>query len=105
MIFTTTETVPGKQIKSVVGVVTGNVVQSKHVGRDIMAGLKSIVGGELAGYTEMMSEARDTAIERLVSEATNLNADAIVGIRFTTSAVTDGASEIMAYGTAVTLEK
>lgn len=104
MIFTTTETVPGKQIKAVVGIVTGNVVQSKHVGRDIMAGLKSIVGGELAGYTEMMSEARDTAIERLVSEATNLNADAIVGIRFTTSAVTDGASEIMAYGTAVTLE-
>ncbi|WP_394252149.1 heavy metal-binding domain-containing protein [Vibrio profundi] len=104
MIFTTTETVPGKQIQAVVGVVTGNVVQSKHVGRDIMAGLKSIVGGELAGYTEMMSEARDTAIERLVNEAKNLNADAIVGIRFTTSAVTDGASEIMAYGTAVTLE-
>lgn len=104
MIFTTTETVPGKQIKAVVGIVTGNVVQSKHVGRDIMAGLKSIVGGELAGYTEMMSEARDTAIERLVNEAKNLNADAIVGIRFTTSAVTDGASEIMAYGTAVTLE-
>ncbi|MBW3696161.1 hypothetical protein EK599_10665 [Vibrio sp. T187] len=105
MIFTTTDTVPGKDIDSVVGVVTGNVVQSKHVGRDIMAGLKSIVGGELAGYTEMMSEARDIAIERLVKDAQDLGADAIVGIRFTTSAVTDGASEIMAFGTAVKLKK
>ncbi|MGF1753931.1 heavy metal-binding domain-containing protein [Vibrio makurazakiensis] len=103
MIFTTTDTVPGREIASIVGVVTGNVVQSKHVGRDIMAGLKSIVGGELAGYTEMMSEARDIAIERLVKEASNLGADAVVGIRFTTSAVTDGASEIMAFGTAVKL--
>ena len=103
MIFTTTETVPGKEIEEILGVVTGNVVQSKHVGRDIMAGLKSIVGGELKGYTEMLTEARDMAVERLVKDASNLGADAVVCIRFTTSAVADGASEIMAFGTAVRL--
>ncbi|KJF95073.1 hypothetical protein UB33_02085 [Photobacterium angustum] len=103
MIYTTTETVPGREIETILGVVNGNVVQSKHVGRDLMAGLKSIVGGELKGYTEMLTEARAIATERLVSEAKNLGADAIVGVRFTTSAVTDGASEIMAFGTAVKL--
>ncbi|MDN3678867.1 heavy metal-binding domain-containing protein [Vibrio tapetis subsp. quintayensis] len=103
MIFTTTENIPNREIEAILGVVTGNVVQSKHVGRDIMAGLKSIVGGELKGYTEMLGEARDTAIQRLVSEATDLGADAIVGIRFSTSAITDGSSEIMAFGTAVKL--
>ncbi|NOH99282.1 heavy metal-binding domain-containing protein [Vibrio sp. 99-70-13A1] len=103
MIFTTTESVPNREIEGILGVVTGNVVQTKHVGRDIMAGFKSIVGGELKGYTEMLSEARDTAIERLVSEATDLGADAVVGIRFSTSAIMDGSSEIMAFGTAVKL--
>ena len=103
MIYTTTETVPGKEIEEILGVVTVNVVQSKHVGRDIMAGLKSIVGGELKGYTEMLTEARDMAVERLVEDASNLGADAVVCIRFTTSAVADGASEIMAFGTAVRL--
>ncbi|MEZ9336957.1 heavy metal-binding domain-containing protein [Vibrio splendidus] len=103
MIFTTTESVPNREIEAILGVVTGNVVQTKHVGRDIMAGFKSLVGGELKGYTEMLSEARDTAIQRLVSEATDLGADAIVGIRFSTSAIMDGSSEIMAFGTAVKL--
>jgi uncharacterized protein YbjQ (UPF0145 family) len=103
MIFTTTESVPNREIEEILGVVTGNVVQTKHVGRDIMAGFKSLVGGELKGYTEMLSEARDTAIQRLVSEATDLGADAIVGIRFSTSAIMDGSSEIMAFGTAVKL--
>ncbi|WP_159739944.1 heavy metal-binding domain-containing protein [Vibrio atypicus] len=103
MIFTTTESVPNREIEEILGVVTGNVVQTKHVGRDIMAGFKSIVGGELKGYTEMLSEARDTAIERLVSEATDLGADAVVGIRFSTSAIMDGSSEIMVFGTAVKL--
>ena len=103
MIYTTTETVPDREIEAILGVVNGNVVQSKHVGRDLMAGLKSIVGGELKGYTEMLTEARTIATDRLVSEAENLGADAIVGVRFTTSAVTDGASEIMAFGTAVKL--
>ncbi|KJG34277.1 hypothetical protein C0W92_17880 [Photobacterium angustum] len=103
MIYTTTETVPGREIEAILGVVNGNVVQSKHVGRDLMAGLKSIVGGELKGYTEMLTEARTIATDRLVVEAERLGADAIVGVRFTTSAVTDGASEIMAFGTAVKL--
>ncbi|MEZ8626202.1 heavy metal-binding domain-containing protein [Vibrio splendidus] len=103
MIFTTTESVPNREIEEILGVVTGNVVQTKHVGRDIMAGFKSLVGGELKGYTEMLSEARDTAIQRLVSEATDLGAEAIVGIRFSTSAIMDGSSEIMAFGTAVKL--
>ncbi|CAM4187656.1 heavy metal-binding domain-containing protein [Pseudoalteromonas byunsanensis] len=103
MIYTTTETVPGKEIETVLGIVNGNVVQSKHVGRDIMAGLKGIVGGELKGYTEMLTEARNIAVERLIKDAEKLNADAIVGIRFTTSSVTDGASEILVFGTAVKL--
>ena len=105
MIYTTTETVPGKEIEAVLSIVNGNVVQSKHVGRDIMAGLKGIVGGELKGYTEMLMEARNIAVERLIEDAQKLNADAIVGIRFTTSSVTDGASEILVFGTAVKLQK
>ena len=99
MIYTTTETIPGRDIIEIVGIVTGNVVQSKHIGRDIMAGLKSIVGGEIRGYTEMLSDARDVAIERLVASAAEKDAD----IRFTTSAIMDGSSEIMAFGTAVKL--
>ena len=103
MQFTTTETLPGAEIEAVLGVVVGNVVQSKHVGRDIMANLKGIVGGELKGYTEMLTEARNKSIERLVEEADKLGADAIVGVRFTTSSITPGASEVMAFGTAVKL--
>ncbi|CAM2998006.1 heavy metal-binding domain-containing protein [Vibrio mytili] len=103
MIYTTTDTIPGKNIAEIKGVVTGNVVQSKHIGRDLMAGIKSIVGGEIRGYTEMMTEARDIAIQRMVEEATNKGADAIVGIRFTTSSIVDGSSEILAFGTAVKL--
>jgi len=105
MIYTTTETIPGKEITEIVGVVTGNVVQAKHIGRDIMASLKSIVGGEIRGYTEMLTEARDLAIQRLVASASEKGADAVVGIRFTTSAIMDGSSEIMAFGTAVKLKK
>jgi uncharacterized protein YbjQ (UPF0145 family) len=104
MIYSTTETIPGKEIEKIVGVVTGNVVQAKHIGRDIMAGLKSIVGGEIRGYTEMLTDARDIAIERLVENAETKGADAIVGIRFTTSAIMDGSSEIMVFGTAVKLK-
>lgn len=82
MIYTTTESIPGKQISEIRGVVTGNVVQSKHIGRDLMAGIKSIVGGEIRGYTEMMTDARDIAIQRMVADAESKGADAIVGIRF-----------------------
>ncbi|HCG5113025.1 TPA: heavy metal-binding domain-containing protein [Vibrio parahaemolyticus] len=103
MIYTTTDTIPGKEIAEVRGVVTGNVVQSKHIGRDLMAGLKSIVGGEIRGYTEMMTEARDIAIQRMVEQANQKGADAIVGIRFTTSSIVDGSSETLAFGTAVKL--
>ena len=104
MIYSTTEIIPGSEITEIVGVVTGNVVQAKHIGRDIMAGLKNIVGGEIRGYTEMLTDARDIAIERLVLNAQELGADAVVGIRFTTSAIMDGSSEIMAFGTAVKLK-
>ncbi|HIF9256230.1 TPA: YbjQ family protein [Photobacterium damselae] len=105
MKYSTIETMPGYEITDVLGVVTGNVVQSKHVGRDIMANLKSIVGGGLKGYTEMYNEARSISVERMLDEARNLGADAVVGVRFTTSSVTEGASEVMAFGTAVTLQK
>ncbi|MDO6489129.1 heavy metal-binding domain-containing protein [Colwellia sp. 6_MG-2023] len=105
MIYSTTEFIPGKEIEEIVGVVTGNVVQAKHIGRDIMAGLKNIIGGEIRGYTEMLTDARDTAIQRLIVSAQEKEADAIVGIRFTTSAIMDGSSEIMVFGTAVKLKK
>lgn len=104
MIYSTTETIPGREIAEIVGVVTGNVVQAKHIGKDIMAGLKSIVGGEIHGYTEMLTEARDIAIQRLVQNAHDQGADAVVGIRFTTSTIMDGSSEIMVFGTAVKLK-
>lgn len=104
MIYSTTDTLPGREIESIVGIVTGNVVQAKHIGRDIMAGLKGIIGGEIRGYTEMLSEARDIAIQRLVQSAHEKGADAVVGIRFSTSTIMDGSSEIMVFGTAVKLK-
>ncbi len=104
MIFSTTPDVPGKEISENLGVVAGNIVQSKHVGRDLMAGLKGIIGGEISGYTEMLADARDKAIERMVEEAQKRDADAIVNIRFTTSAIMTNASEMLAYGTAVKLK-
>lgn len=105
MLCTTTDQPTGYVVSSVLGIVTGNVVQSKHVGRDFMAGLKGIVGGELRGYTEMMSEARAEAMKRLTAEASRLGADAVVGIRFTTSSIQPGSCELLAYGTAVKLQQ
>lgn len=104
MIYSTTETIPGKEIEEIVGIVTGNVVQAKHIGRDIMAGLKTIVGCEIRGYTEMLTEARDIAVQRLVADASNKGEDAVVGIRFTTSAIMDGSCAKMVFGTAVKLQ-
>ena len=104
MIYSTTEFIPGKEIEKVVGVVTGNVVQAKHIGRDVMAGLKSIIGGEIRGYTEMLTDARDIAIKRITKNAQRKGADAIIGIRFTISSIMDGSCEIMAFGTAVKLK-
>ncbi len=104
MLFSTTPDLAGKEISECLGVVTGNVVQSKNVGRDIMAGLKGLIGGEIKGYTEMLTEARDKAIIRMVEQAEEKGADAIVNIRFTTSAIMANASEILAYGTAVKIK-
>ncbi len=92
--------IPGKEFEAL-GMVKGTVVQSKNIGRDFMAGMKTIVGGEIAGYTEMLKEARQIATKRMVDEAEALGADAIVGVRFGSSAVMQGAAEVIAYGTAV----
>ncbi len=103
MIYTNTRTVPGREIAEILGVVTGNVVQTKHMGKDIMAAFRSMVGGEISGYTQMLTEARQIAISRMVTEARSMDADAIVNLRFTTSSIMSNASEILAYGTAVKL--
>jgi uncharacterized protein YbjQ (UPF0145 family) len=104
MITTNTENIPKKEIKEILGVVKGNTIRARHVGRDIMAGFKTIVGGEIKSYTEMISLARDEAISRMTAEAEKLGADAIVMVRFTTSDVMPQAAEVLAYGTAVKLE-
>ena len=104
MIVTNTETVAGYRIVEIKGLVQGNTVRAKHAGRDIMAGFKNIVGGELKGYTELLTESRRQAVERMLGQAQQLGANAIVNVRFTTSAVTAGAAELYAYGTAVVLE-
>jgi uncharacterized protein YbjQ (UPF0145 family) len=103
MLITTTETVAGRQVTASLGTVTGSVVWSKHIGRDIMAGLKTLVGGEIRGYTEMLVQARDSATQRMIEQARAMGADAVVCCRFTTSAVMQGMSEVVAYGTAVKL--
>ncbi|WP_366523865.1 YbjQ family protein [uncultured Algimonas sp.] len=104
MLFSTTDTIPGRTIKRHVGLAQGNVVRSKHVGRDIAARLKNIVGGELRGYTELIDEARRDALRRMSADARSQGANAVVGVRMTTSTVTVGASELYAYGTAVVVE-
>lgn len=100
MLLLTINYVPGKEIEAM-GIVKGNVVQSKHIGRDIMAGLKTVVGGEIAGYTQMLTEAREIATQRMVAEAEAMGADAVIRVEYTTSAIMDGAAEMVAYGTAV----
>ena len=105
MLVTNTESLPGYEITHSLGLVSGNVVRSKHLGRDIMAGLKTIIGGEIRGYTEMLSEARAEAQVRAEQAAMQLGADALINVRFTTSAVAAGMSEILAYGTAVKIRK
>ncbi len=104
MIVTNTETVAGYEITEIRGIVQGNTVRAKNIGRDIMAGLKNVVGGELKGYTELLTESRRQAIERMMAQADELGANAVVNVRFTTSAVTQGAAELYAYGTAVIVE-
>ena len=104
MILSNVETVPGRQIVEFYGVVTGSTVRAKHVGRDIMAGLKNIVGGELKGYTELLQESRREAQDRMVEQARSMGANAVVNVRFATSSVAQGAAELFAYGTAVRVE-
>jgi len=97
----TTENLPGREIKEVLGVVFGSCVQTKHLGKDIRAGLRSIIGGEAKSYTEMMEEARRTAMQRMIEDAKKIGADAIVGMRYATAQTMRGAAEIIAFGTAV----
>lgn len=104
MITSTLESVPGRAITTHLGIVQGSTVRAKHIGRDLMAGLKNIVGGELKGYTELLSEARDEAYERMLQQAEAKGANAVINVRFSTSSVTQGASEILAYGSAVIVE-
>ena len=104
MIIATTEEVPGKRVTVVKGLVQGNTIRSRHVGRDILAGFKNIVGGEIGEYTRLMTESRKQATDRMVAEAEALGANAVIGVRFVTSMVMAGASELLAYGTAVVVE-
>ena len=103
MLLSNLEIVPGQRIVKHLGLVQGSTVRSKHLGRDIMAGLKNIVGGELKGYTELLQEARQEATDRMVRQAEAAGANAILNIRFSTSSITQGAAEMLAYGTAVVL--
>ncbi|MDF1810152.1 MAG: YbjQ family protein [Phycisphaerales bacterium] len=103
MIVVNTELVPGREVVQILGLVQGNTVRAKNVGRDIAAGFKNMVGGELKGYTQLLVESRRQSVERMIAQANELGADAIVNVRFTTSAVTNGAAELYAYGTAVKL--
>lgn len=104
MLITTTESIPNKEISEVLGISRGSTVRARNIGRDIFAGLKNIVGGEIEEYTKLQAFAREQAMERMVNDAKRLNADAIVNVRFATSMIMQGASEILAYGTAVKLK-
>lgn len=104
VIVTTAEQVPGKNVKEVLGVVKGSTVRARNIGRDIGAGFKNIIGGEIKTYTDMIAQSREEAYNRMVNEAIKKGADAIVGMRFMTSMIMAGASEMLAYGTAVKLK-
>jgi uncharacterized protein YbjQ (UPF0145 family) len=104
MIYVTTETVAGKEILETLGIVRGSTVRARNIGRDIFAGLKNIVGGEISEYTKLLADAREQALQRMLEDAKKLGADAIVNVRFTTSQVMQGAAEMLAYGTAVKLK-
>lgn len=105
MLVLTSEHVPGAEIVEVLGVAKGNVIRAKHIGTDILAGLRNIVGGEVTEYTKLMAEAREQANDRMIRHAAEMNADAIIGMRFATSMITQGAAELLAYGTAVKLRR
>ena len=104
MLVTTTETIEGKKIVKHLGLVKGNTIRARHIGRDIMAGLRNVVGGEITDFTKMMAESREQALDRMIEDAQAKGANAIVGMEFATSMIMQSASEILAYGTAVVVE-
>ncbi len=104
MIVTNTETIPNREIVEILGLVRGSTVRARNVGRDILAGLKNLVGGEIEEYTQLQASSREQALQRLLDDAEKLGADAVVNVRFTTSMIAQGAAEILAYGTAVKLK-
>jgi len=104
MLLSTTDTIDGKKITKQLGLVRGNTIRARHIGRDIMAGLRNVVGGEVAEYTKLMAESREQSIDRMIEEANKLGANAIVGVKFSTTEVMGRAAEILVYGTAVVVE-
>mgnify|MGYP001200884746 FL=1 len=105
MIITTAETIKGKEIQKTIGLVRGNTIRARHVGKDIMAVIRTLVGGEISEYTKLMAEAREQALDRMEAEATRLGANAVVGARFSTSVALGGAAELLAYGTGVVISE
>ena len=105
MLIATTETIAGHDITQTLGLVRGNTIRARHVGRDITAALRNLVGGEVTEYTKMVAESREQALDRMVAEAESLGADAVVAVRYTTSVITSGAAELLAVGTAVKLQR
>jgi len=105
MIAVTSDTIPGKKIVKTFGLVRGNTIRARHVGKDIIAGLRNLVGGEIMEYTKLMAESREQAIDRMIQEAERMGANAVVGLRFTTSVIMGGAAELLSYGTAVYIEE
>lgn len=104
MIISTTEQIPGKEISEILGIARGSTVRARNIGRDIFAGLKNLVGGEISEYTKLQAESREQALQRMQYDAQRLGADAVINVRITTSMIMQGASEILAYGTAVKLK-
>lgn len=104
MLLTTTETIPGREVVELLGIARGSTVRARNIGRDIFAGLKNIVGGEIEEYTKLQAESREQALQRMEEDAVKLGADAVINVRLATSVVTQGAAEILAYGTAVKLK-
>lgn len=103
MIVSSTDNVPGREISEILGLVRGNTVRARNIGRDIFAGFKNLVGGEISEYTKLLADSREQSLARMIEDAKGMNADAVINVRFTTSAVMQGCSEILAYGTAVKL--
>ena len=105
MIVVTTDSIPGRRVVRTLGLVKGNTIRARHVGKDILAGLKGLVGGEITEYTKMVAESREQSLDRVIEEAEALGANAVVGLRFTTASMMQGAAELLAYGTAVIVEE